>query len=207
MAVTDYSTTPGANVSISGIGINEGCAPGNLNNAIRQLMADIAAGRAAGLFNPQEYQPLDGALSSLSSITLAPDKLPYATGPETFATTDITAVARTIIAATTLEGMRTALGVSAAPVVSGDGTSGSIAFGTFKLAWRSATANANSSTSLTHGGGTSYTSWAKSWWSGGATSTDAQDNNPFVLSTGLTTATVFSALDAANAGTLFSIGV
>ena len=41
MAVSDYSTTPGANASISGINIAEGCPPGNINNAIRTLMADV----------------------------------------------------------------------------------------------------------------------------------------------------------------------
>ena len=41
MAIIDYSTTPGSNTSISGINIAEACPAGNLNNAIRQLMADI----------------------------------------------------------------------------------------------------------------------------------------------------------------------
>ena len=43
MAVSDYSTTPGSNTSISGINIAEGCAAGNINGAFRQLMADIRA--------------------------------------------------------------------------------------------------------------------------------------------------------------------
>lgn len=41
MAVSDYSTTPGSNVTISGINIAEGCPPANINNAIRQMMADV----------------------------------------------------------------------------------------------------------------------------------------------------------------------
>ena len=41
MAVTDYSTTPGSNTTISGINVAEGCPPGNLNNAFRQIMADV----------------------------------------------------------------------------------------------------------------------------------------------------------------------
>lgn len=41
MAVTDYSTTPGSNTSISGINIAENCAAGNVNGAFRQMMADI----------------------------------------------------------------------------------------------------------------------------------------------------------------------
>lgn len=41
MAVSDYSTTPGSNIAISGTSIAEGCPPGNLNNGFRQLMADV----------------------------------------------------------------------------------------------------------------------------------------------------------------------
>lgn len=41
MAIKDYSTTPDLNTQISGINIAEGCAPSGINNAIRQLMADM----------------------------------------------------------------------------------------------------------------------------------------------------------------------
>ena len=41
MAVSDYDKTPGNNVSISGINIAEGCSPAGINNAIRQIMADV----------------------------------------------------------------------------------------------------------------------------------------------------------------------
>lgn len=41
MAIKDYSTDPDQNVKISGINIAEGCAPSGINNAIRQLMADV----------------------------------------------------------------------------------------------------------------------------------------------------------------------
>ncbi len=36
----DYLTTPAGNTSLGGVSVAEGCPPGNLNNAIRQLMAD-----------------------------------------------------------------------------------------------------------------------------------------------------------------------
>lgn len=42
MSVADYNTAPDQNTSISGINVAEGCLPSNVNNAIRQLMADIA---------------------------------------------------------------------------------------------------------------------------------------------------------------------
>ena len=43
MAIEDYSTNPDANTTINGINIAEGCMPDGINNAIRQLMADIKA--------------------------------------------------------------------------------------------------------------------------------------------------------------------
>jgi hypothetical protein len=42
MAISSYSTTPASNTSISGINIAEGCPPSGINDAIRQMMADIA---------------------------------------------------------------------------------------------------------------------------------------------------------------------
>lgn len=41
MAVSDYSTTPASNTTISGINIAEQCPPANINNALRQMMADV----------------------------------------------------------------------------------------------------------------------------------------------------------------------
>lgn len=41
MAVSDYSKTPASNTSISGLDIDEACDPANVNNAIRQIMADV----------------------------------------------------------------------------------------------------------------------------------------------------------------------
>ena len=41
MAVTDWSTTPANNTSISGMNIAENCPAGNINGGMRQMMADI----------------------------------------------------------------------------------------------------------------------------------------------------------------------
>ena len=41
MAVKDWKTNPDENTTISGINIAEGCPPSGINNAIRQLMADV----------------------------------------------------------------------------------------------------------------------------------------------------------------------
>ena len=39
--VSEYSSTAASNTDIGNININEGCAPSNINNAIRELMAQI----------------------------------------------------------------------------------------------------------------------------------------------------------------------
>jgi hypothetical protein len=41
MAVTDYLATPSSNTAIAGINIGENCPRANVNDAIRQLMADL----------------------------------------------------------------------------------------------------------------------------------------------------------------------
>lgn len=40
MSFADYSTNPALNVTIGGKNVAEGCPPGNINDAIRQLAAD-----------------------------------------------------------------------------------------------------------------------------------------------------------------------
>lgn len=56
MSINDYSTDPGENIQVSGIDIAEGCAPGGVNNAIRQIMADLAA---SGAKNPELLRSSD----------------------------------------------------------------------------------------------------------------------------------------------------
>jgi len=51
--VSEWSSTPANNTDIGGINIAEGCAPSGINNAIRELMAqvkDMQAGTDADNF-------------------------------------------------------------------------------------------------------------------------------------------------------------
>jgi hypothetical protein len=74
MAVSDYSTTPASNTSISGINIAEGCSPANINNAIRQLMADVKGfynTPIAGLTaSAAELNILDGVTASTAELNI-----------------------------------------------------------------------------------------------------------------------------------------
>lgn len=77
MPIKDYNTTPANNTAINGINIAEGCAPSNINNAIRQLMADLAdkeglrsflsvvIGKDVQAYNPKLYNmvvPIGGTI-------------------------------------------------------------------------------------------------------------------------------------------------
>ena len=74
MAVKDYSTTPDLNTRISGINIAEGCAPSGINNAIRQLMADVKTEQEA---KGTKLGELEAGLGELDSSVV------HKTGDET----------------------------------------------------------------------------------------------------------------------------
>lgn len=59
MAFSDYSTTPADNKTIAGINVDEGCPAGNINGAIRQLMADARSEHDA-LPDVSDYVKKDG---------------------------------------------------------------------------------------------------------------------------------------------------
>ena len=67
MPVSDYNTDPDLNTTISGINIAEGCAPSGINDAIRQLMADVKEESEA------QAEAVAGAESSASEQLTALD--------------------------------------------------------------------------------------------------------------------------------------
>lgn len=204
MAVSDYSSTPGANTSISGINIAENCSPANINNAIRQLMADIATGLGDGSFTGGDFQALDATLTALAAVTTAANKLIYATGSDTFATTDFTAAARSLLACGDVATMLALLGGMAAPVVNGSGSSGSLALGPITLSFRTVAIPANSSASYAYGNGTAYSSWSYAIFQGDDGSSDV---STALTGWGLTSATIYSHSSGSVAGSLIAFGV
>ena len=79
MPITDYNTNPDLNIQINGINIGEGCLPGNVNNAIRQVMADVRA-----FYNTSGGGVVVPATESVKGI------VELATAAETTAGTDAT---------------------------------------------------------------------------------------------------------------------
>jgi len=47
MSYLTWSTNANLNITIDGVNIDEGCEPGNLNNAVRSVMAGVASLRDA----------------------------------------------------------------------------------------------------------------------------------------------------------------
>lgn len=119
MAVTDYSTTPASNTSVSGIDISENCAPAGINDAIRQVMADI---KTFYDLVPQgvigtDIQAYHANLASLSGLTFAADKGLYTTGANTAALFDLSAAGRALIANSSPGTQRITLGLGTAATV------------------------------------------------------------------------------------------
>ncbi|MCA8948210.1 MAG: hypothetical protein KDE27_01830, partial [Planctomycetes bacterium] len=82
--------------------------PTDPSHAINKAWLDLQ------LFNTVVYaaatfQPLDATLTALAAMIGEADKLPYFTGTETAAKTDFTALARTLLAQSSAEGMRQAI--------------------------------------------------------------------------------------------------
>lgn len=62
-------------------------------------------------------QASDATLTALAAVTTASDRMIYATGSDQFATTALTAAARSILAATTIAAMRDVLGLGSAALL------------------------------------------------------------------------------------------
>jgi hypothetical protein len=72
--ISEFSATPGNNTDIDGINIAEGCAPSGINDAIRELMAqlkDFQAGTAGDSFNGPVNGALNGTLGATTPASAA----------------------------------------------------------------------------------------------------------------------------------------
>lgn len=76
-----------------------------VNRTIAQLLVDLAAAGTT-------FQPLDATLTALGGVSTAANKLIYATGSDTFTTTDLSSFIRTLLDDADATTARATLGVT-----------------------------------------------------------------------------------------------
>lgn len=108
--ISEYSVTAGANTDISGINIDEGCPPANMNNAIRSLMAALK-GWQGGTVAGDVLQVAGGGTGSSSStgsgsvvLSTSPALTGVPTAPTATAGTSTTQIATTQFVAAAVSG-------------------------------------------------------------------------------------------------------
>lgn len=113
MAIADYSATAANNATVLGVNIGEGCSPANLNDATRQLCADIAGGfnfsTLGTFFSSTSLASARSALgvaagstslNNFAALTNTANKVPYMTGSDSWSLTDLFPVGGVIMMAT-----------------------------------------------------------------------------------------------------------
>jgi hypothetical protein len=166
MAFSSWSGTASSNTSINGVNIAENCPAGNMNDMGRQMMADMR--NAISPFAETFLDDADAAtvratigaaqntsaLTAVSALTPAADKLAYYTGASSAALTALSAFMRTVLddtdQATALSTLG-AIGISASSL----GNPGYIKFllpggGTFMIAWGIATIGQDTLAAVTY---------------------------------------------------------
>lgn len=215
MALSDWDPVAANNATTLGVNIGEGTtAPSAVNNALRQICADVANGinvsllgtflSSTTLANARTALGVPEGSTSLTAfgnLTNTANSVPYMTGSDAWALATLTSFGRSLIddgdAATALATLGVAL--------SGGATSGYLTIGTFKLQWVDGTASGETSTSITFP--TAFTSWSRAWCNGGNNNPGAEDNDPFVVSSSTTAASVYNAQITPRSVTVFAIGV
>lgn len=111
MALSDWDPVAANNATVLGVNIGEGTtAPSAVNNALRQICADVAGGVNISLLGTflasttlsQARSALgvtEGSASqtAFAALTNAANMVPYMTGSDAWATTSLTSFARTLL--------------------------------------------------------------------------------------------------------------
>ena len=91
--ISEWSSTPGSNTDVGGININEGCPPATINNAIREIMAQVKD-QQTGYDNDNFVVGGNLTVDGTTTLTGVP------TGPTASAGTNTTQLATTAFVAT-----------------------------------------------------------------------------------------------------------
>jgi len=192
MPVSNWSTTAASNGSTLGIDIAENCAAANVNNALREMMAQLktkldamdALIAAAGL---------DTMLTNIAALSTSANQMMYFTGSDAPALTTLSSAARDLLDdgdAATMRGTLSALGKTS---VSFGANTGTIniwldSSNSLLIQWGSGSLAGNSSGTVTFG--TAYSTAPFAMVNGGGSDADEGDihNVGAATTTGITIA-------------------
>lgn len=160
-----------------------------------------ATSAASALLN-LNGQPKTPLLTSFTGLSIAADKLPYGNGANSFALTDLSPFARTLLATTTAESMAAITASVRVTAISLSSTAAYIKFavtvgGTLYqpiIQAGVATVTANDTTVVDYP--TPFASWSICVGSGGTGDGETDDNNPYVSECHAPNFYVFSGADA-----------
>lgn len=111
MATTDdWSTTANSNGTTLGINVAEGCDAANINNAIREMMAELKAKLDAQDSAITAAGTADPTIAAIAALTFAADQFMYSTGPDAFSVGPMTAFGRTLAGLASYSALLTGLG-------------------------------------------------------------------------------------------------
>lgn len=212
MAVSDWSTTASSNASALGIDIGEGCSAANINNALREVMAQLktkmdAIDALVGS-GSSGAQPLDAQLTALAGLSPTGNQVPLFTGPSAASLLAVSVFAQSLLddadaaaACNTLGAVRvTAKSLANPGYVKFQVASGQF----FMVAWGTCTIAANGSTSVSYAAAFPTASFAV--LNAVRQDTGSQDNDAGVISCTTTGFTAFSASDTSNSGRYIAVG-
>jgi hypothetical protein len=212
MAYSDWDTTAADNTTIGAVPLGENAmAPSDVNNAFRELIAQLATYRdhlETLIGSSTDYQPLDATLTAVAAITTAANKLIYATGSDTFSTTDLTAYGRTLIGLADAAALRTNLGaltVTASSLAATGYIKLDIAGTTLMVQWGSGTIGANTTGTISFS--QSYTSFARCVVSGGTSNAAIEGAVRSVGTAGLSSQSISNGGNASATYSYIVVGV
>lgn len=222
MAFSDWETVAASNSTTLGVNIAEGCPAANINNALREIMAQTRSAIHPTLDAFLSSTSLSSARSALGvsggstssnnfgALTNTANKVPYMTGSDNWATADFTSFGRSLVATGNAAAALALLGISSGGGSSSISASGGyivLPFGStnFKFVWVDGTAAGETSTSISYP--SAFSSWSRAICTGGTSSPTAEQNNPFVASTSTTAANIYNSRAASIPVTILAWGV
>jgi hypothetical protein len=221
MAFSDWSTVAANNNTTLGVNIAEGCPAANINNAIRETLAQARSAihptldaflASTSLSSARSALGVSGGSTSannFSALTNTANKFPYMTGSDGWATSTVSAFMRTVLddgdAATALATLG-ALGVSAA-TFGANSLSVSLnlgAFGTLLIQGGSGSIGGDSTGTITYG--TAYSTAPVVIVSGGPSDTASEGSVHNYGTPGTSSASIINTSGLSNTYTWLALG-